>query len=256
VRALAPLAVAALALLASASPAGAGGDASGLAVSAWPARVVVNAPGTTTVAVGNPGREPIVLVARPRAYALDAHGRPRIEAAAARWLAVRPVRFTVPPHGTVQLRVSVRRPAGAGPGDHAELVLLSTEPPDGRRVFARLRIGVVVVVRVPGRLVHRLGLGRLRLASRQPVTRLQLVVVNRGNVEEWLERGRISVSLVRGGWRLASAPIATRRLLARSSGLVEARFRRPLRGWVTAVVVVRRPGGAGHALRRSYRVKL
>jgi hypothetical protein len=254
VRGPAPLALATLALLASAASAGAGGDASGLAVSAWPARVVVAAPGATTVAVGNPGRDPVVLSARPRAYTLDPRGRPRIEEPQAGWLVVRPARFTVPPHGTLQLRVVVRHPAGVRPGDHAELVLLTTEPPPGRRVSARLRIGVVVVVRVPGRLVHRLALGPLRLSGRGPLTRLELTVANRGNVDEWVERGRVTVTLVRRGWRLASAPIGARRFLARTSGIVEARFRRTLHGWVTVIATLRRPGAG--PVRRSYRLKL
>ena len=73
---------------------------------------------------------------------LDARGRPRIKSVPTRWFAVRPSRLVVAPHGIAQLRLTVRRPSGAGPGDHAELLLLSTEPafetPRGYQV-ARLR---------------------------------------------------------------------------------------------------------------------
>lgn len=249
------LLLAPLVLLASAAQAGAGSSSSGLAVSAWPARVVVTAPGTTAIGVGNPGDEAVRVVARPQAYALDARGRPRIEPLGTKWFDVRPVRLLVPPHGTARLQVTVRRPHAAGPGDHAAVLLLATEPPPGRQVFARLRIGVVVVVRVPGRLTRHLALGALRNRSTLRRTRLELIVANRGNVDEWLSGSRISVTLVRNGWRLA-ARIEARRLLARSSGLVEVSLGRRLRGPIDALVLVRHPRPGVAFVRRRYRVEL
>jgi hypothetical protein len=250
------LCVCALTLLACAWPAGASSDATGFAVSAWPSRVVVSAPGTTTVAVGNPGDEPVGLVARPAGYALDRRGRPRVEPATGTWFAVRPARLLVAPRGTAQLRITVRRPREARPGDHAQLLLLSTEPPPGRRVAARLRIGVVVVVRVPGRRIRRLALGRLAVQRHARFTVVEVTVANRGNVDEWLGRGRISVTLIRQGWRMASAAIEPRRLLARSSGVVEAWFRGRRKGRVSAVVVVLQPRAGAAVARRSYLLRL
>jgi len=245
-----------LTLLASALPAGASSDAARFAVSAWPSRVTVSAPGTATVGVGNPGKAPVTLVARSAGYTLDRGGRPRIGPATTSWFAVRPARLVVAPHGTARLRVAVRRPAGARPGDHAELLLLSTEPPPGRRVAARLRIGVVVVVRVPGRRVRRLGLGPLRVHGHDRFTVVELTIANRGNVDEWIGRGRIRVTLVRQGWRMASAAIEPRRLLALSSGVVEARFRGRLAGRLIAVVVLRQPRAGVAIARRSYPLRL
>ena len=249
-------AAAAVSLFAFALPASTNSDGTGLAISAWPARTVVVAPGRATVGVGNPGGEPVQVVARAQGYALDARGRPRIQAPGARWLVVRPERFVVPPHAARSVRVSVRRPNGVRPGDHAQLVLLSTEPPAGGRLVARLRLGVVVDVRVPGKLVHRLAAGAVRVRRGPRWTILELVVANRGNVDEWLGRGRVGVSLVRGGWRLASRPIAARRLLARSSGVIEARFRSAFRGRVDAVVELRQPGGRIVTVRRRYHLRL
>ncbi len=248
--------VCALTLLASAFPAGASSDAARFAVSAWPSRVIVSAPGSATVGVGNPGEAPVTLVARSAGYTLDRRGRPRIEPASTTWFAVRPARLVVAPHGTARLRVAVRRPPEARPGDHAELLLISTEPPPGRRVAARLRIGVVVVVRVPGRRVRRLGLGQLRVHRHDRFTVVELTIANRGNVDEWLGRGRISVTLIRQGWRMASASIEPRRLLALSSGVVEVRFRSRLEGRLTAVVVLRQPRVGVAVARRSYRLRL
>jgi len=256
VRQLALLFPVATTLFAFALPAGANSDSTALAVSAWPARLVVSAPGRATVGVANPGDEPVRLGARAEGYALDARGRPRIKSVPTRWFAVRPSRLVVAPHGIAQLRLTVRRPSGAGPGDHAELLLLSTEPRAGRRVNARLRLGVVVVVRVPGLLVHRLGVARVRVRRGVAGAKLEVTVANRGNVDEWLQRGRVSVTLVRRGRRIVSVPIEARRLLARSSGVFDARFRRRLRGQLTAVVVVRRPRRGVTLARWRYQVSL
>jgi hypothetical protein len=243
-------------LFAFALPAGANSDSTTLAVSAWPARLVVSAPGRATVRVANPSEEAVRLVARAAGYALDARGRPRIKSVPTRWFAVRPSRLVVGPHGFAQLRLTVSRPPGAGSGDHAELLLLSTEPRPGRRVSARLRLGVVVVVRVPGRLVHRLGVARLRVRRGGAGAKLEVTVANRGNVDEWLQRGRVSVMLVRRGRRIVSVPVEARRLLARSSGVFDARFRRRVRGQITAVVVVRHPRKGVTLARWRYRVSL
>ena len=55
-------------------------------------------------------------------------------------------------------RTSSRLPMTVEPGDHDALVLLTTRPRRGPAVAVRMRIGVVVVVRAPGRVVRRLAL--------------------------------------------------------------------------------------------------
>jgi hypothetical protein len=256
VRARRLLIVGALALLAPAASAGASSDATGLGVSAWPARLVVPAPGEAVVGVGNPADEPVALIARPLAYALDARGRPRVEPARRQWFTVRPARLVIRPHGLARLQVTVRKPSGARPGDHAELLLLSTQPPAGRRIVARLRIGVVVVVRVPGKLVHRLRPERVRARRQGARTTVEVTVANRGNVDEWLGRGRVVVSVAGRSGRLVGLPREGRRLLARSTGIVEVRFRRRLRGSVAIVVTVMHPREGVTAERRRWRLRL
>lgn len=246
----------ACALFALAGPAGANSHPTALSVSAWPARVTVAAPGSTTVRVGNPGSAPIRLVVRARGYALDSIGRPRVLAPTTKWLSGLPNRLVVPAHGVAALHVRVRRPPGARHGDHAQLLLLSTEPPAGRRVVASLRLGVVVVARIPGRLVHRLEMGRIHARRHGRETILAVSVANRGNVDEWLGSGRISVTLVRRGAKPLAVPARPRRLLARSTGIVDATFRQRLHGRVTVIVVVQPPAEGVRLARRRYSLRL
>jgi hypothetical protein len=246
----------ACALFALAGSAGANSHPTALSVAVWPARVTVMAPGTTTVRVGNPGGASIRLVVRARGYALDPIGRPLVLAPTAKWLSGSPTRLVVPAHGVGGLHVRVRRPAGARPGDHAQLLVLSTEPAAGRRVVASLRIGIVVVPRIPGRLVHRLEVRRIHARTLGPETVVAVTVANRGNLDEWLGRGRLSVTLARRGAKPLTAPTRARRLLARSIGIAAVRFRLRVHGRVTLVVVVRRPAEGVRLLRRRYRLRL
>jgi hypothetical protein len=105
-----------------------------------------------------------------------------------------------------------------------------------------MRIGVVVFVRISGRIVHRLELAALR--ARRGV--LEAAIVNRGNV---VERTRLRVSLWRGGRMLARLGPVERTLLPHSRGVERFRYRRLVRGWVTARVE------AG-ALRRTLRLRV
>jgi hypothetical protein len=105
-----------------------------------------------------------------------------------------------------------------------------------------MRIGVVVYVRVAGRIVHRLELGALRLRRRA----LELVVANRGNVVEY---ARARIVLLRRGQVLARLGSAGRTLLPHSRSIERFRHPRRMRGWVTARVEV-------GLLRRTFRLRL
>src|SRR5439155_440021 len=182
-------------------------------------------------------------------------GRPRVTSAG-RWLRVEPVRLKLPPRGSAELEVAVAKPHGAAPGDHAALLLLTTHPPAGRRIVARLRLGVVVVARVPGLLVRRLALVGLRVARRARATVVDLVVANRGNVDEWIGARRLSVRLLRRGRVVASLWATPRRLLARSHGLVRVTCPRAVHGRLRAVLQLSRPRDGVAVLRRSLRLRL
>jgi len=226
-----------------------------LGVAAWPARVVVAAPGRTTIHVSNPSGEAVLVDAAVSGYALDLRGRPRVTPSG-RWLRVEPGRLKLTAGNSAALTVAVARPRGATPGDHAALLLLTTRPPPGRRVVARLRLGVVVVARVPGLLVRRLMFGRLRVAHRPRSTVADLAVVNRGNVDEWIGAQRLSIKLLRRGRVVATLWAMPRRLLARSRGLVRLACPRILHGQLTAVVQLSRPRDGVAVLRRSLRLRL
>ena len=163
---------------------------------------------TYRVAAIMAGAEPRYLAHTgfPR-FALDLRGAPKIVAQGARraatsWLTLRPARFVLLAGATRAVALSARVPAGAEPGDHDALVLVTTRPV--RRAAAlRMRIGVVVVVRAPGRVVRRLTIGPLQAHRAHGPRVLELTVVNRGNVTETLSRGRLRLVLRRGRrhWR-------------------------------------------------------
>ena len=85
---------------------------------------------------------------------------------------VRPRRVTVGRSGAA-LVVSTRRAREARAGDHSALVLLTTAAPSAGGVLVRMRIGLVVTVRVPGVLVHRVELraAHVRRSGRPAVDR-------------------------------------------------------------------------------------
>jgi hypothetical protein len=147
-------------------------------LSVSPSRVVLVAAQTQQLTVTNRSARPVVVDAARAGFALGLRGRARILVHGAP-LDVRPRRVVVPAHGAARLGVSSALAGGAAPGDHPGLVLLTTRPTTAA-VGVRLRLGVVVLVRVPGRIVHRLvgqRLGRSR-------GRLELWVRNGGNVAE------------------------------------------------------------------------
>jgi hypothetical protein len=114
----------------------------------------------------------------------------------------------------------------------------------------RTRLGVVVREHVPGRVVHRLELRRLRVRRTRGHRLLDLSLANRGNVTEPLPRGRIVVSLIRRGRVVARLRPGARALLPGGRRVVRLRCPGRLRGRVTAVVRIH--GSRTH----RYRIRL
>jgi hypothetical protein len=249
----------ALALVPASAGAGATAPSKPLALTAAPARLLLPGSGSDTVRVRNPGTKRIAVDVAPAGFALDLRGRPRIVGrrgarSAAGWLTFRPAHLTLGPHAKARLRVTARVPRGAAPGDHDALALLSTRPIARGRVSVRLRLGVVVVVRAPGKVVRHLRLGRLRVAGEASGRTLQLVVVNAGNVTEPLLHVRTVL------WRptrrhVATVTTAARELRPRTRGVFEFRLRTRAHGPATARVVI--PAAPGRpAIRRTYRIRI
>ena len=223
-----------------------------VALSASPARVMLAAHETQTVRVTNAGKSVAFVDIVPAGFALGLRGRPRVvPQSGARWLRVRPRHVALGPGRAASVSVSSGA-APPGPGDHAGLVLLRTGTGQRGGIAVRMQIGIVVVLRVPGAIVHRL---RLR-AARVRRGRLELAFRNDGNVGEHLGPGRVRVTLLRRGRIVAKLRAAPRDLLPHTNGVAAVAFRGRLRGVFDVAVEVSSPGGSARILRRTFRLRL
>jgi hypothetical protein len=252
---VAAVVLAALAL--APASAGAGATRPALALTATPARIALAGAASATLRVANPGASPVVVDVGRAGFTLDPRGRPRLvphatRRAATAWLTVRPTRLLLPAGSSRLLTVTSRPSTRAEPGDHDALVLLTTRPRRGAGVAVRMRIGVVVVVRAPGRVVRRLSLGQLRVRRLRHAHLLELVLVNRGNVTEALGRGVVLVRLERAR-RHTTLRSEPRELRPRTRGVLQLRYRGRLAGWVTARVRIAPEQGRA-AVGRTYHV--
>ena len=222
---------------------------------AAPAHVQLVGAGAETVQVANRGSARVVVDITRAGFALDLRGRPRvIPAPPRRWVRFTPRRLVIAPGGTASLTVAARVPRGASPGDHTALLLVTTRPVPGAGLAVRMRLGVVVVVRVPGRIIHRVVLTAVRVHRRGHGRVLTIALANRGNVTELLPAGRLTVTLWRRGRRVARLVAPARELLPRTRGIAELRYPGPVRGLVVARAELALE--RAHVLRRSFRLRL
>jgi P pilus assembly chaperone PapD len=252
VRVLGVALIVAAALIPSAA---AGGNPAAAALGVSPLRIELIGSSAASITVRNPSSHPLIVRARQAGFARTLHGKPRIKAArgAAGWLRMRPHRLRLAPHANASIRLSAKPPASARPGDHPALVLLATRPPADKKVHILLRVGVVVLVRVAGTIVHRLEPQALSV-RRSGATRLfSLRVANRGNVAERLRGAHLELVLRRHGKHLSTLRAHLLDLLPHSSGIAEFAYRGAARGRVRATVVLR-PATLGRS--RSFRVTL
>jgi hypothetical protein len=250
-----------LAVLATLAPAPAGASPRRpvVALTASPTHLTLVGRARHWLRVFNPGATAVVVDASPAGFTLGPRGRPRIlggpsARAVTSWLRVRPSRIALAPGAAAELVLTTAPPHTATPGDHAALVLLTTRAPPGAAVPVRMRVGVTVVVRVPGKVVRRLALRSLRLlaGARGPV--FQVVIANRGNIVEWLRRGRVEIVLLAGRRRVAQLRSSPRELLPGATGIFELPFRGRVRGRLTAVAALVGPRDGRVTLRRTFRV--
>ncbi len=250
---VAAIVAAALIPNAMSSAAAGGGPAAALGVS--PLRLELKGGSTASITVRNPGARRLVVTVTRAGFARTLHGKPRIEAArgAAGWLRVRPHRLRLAPHTAASLRLTAKPPAKARPGDHPALVLLATRPPANKKVHVLLRVGVVVLVRVAGTVVHRLVPQSLSARRKQSVRVFSLRLANRGNVAERIAGARLELVLSRRGKPFATLRARRLDLLPRSAGIAQFVYRGAARGRVRARVVLR-PATLGRT--RSFGVTL
>jgi hypothetical protein len=215
------------------------------ALSVSPSHIRLTRAASRAITIVNAGTASATVDAETATLALDQRGRPAIARTrdpASGWLSLQPRRVALVPGGKAVVTVASRAPAGALPGDHPALVLLTTQPRGTSGVAIRIRVGVVVFVHIAGKIVRRLDVRSLRVRRGA----LEVVVVNRGNV---VERPRVRVVLARPGLPPLRAGTVERMLLPHTRAAL--RLRRPTRvhGWVAARVE------AGSA-RRTFRVRL
>jgi hypothetical protein len=206
--------------------AGTSGGRPPVSLVASPAHVALAGTARRVVTVTSTGSRPVTVEVVKAGYGLDLRGRPRVLRRAPSWISVRPRRLTIAPGARAALVVVSSLPPHAEPGDHPQLVLLTTRPLRTAALSVRMRLGVVVVVRAPGRIVRRLEALRLRLRPR----RLELLVANLGNVTETIARRCVTVTIRRSSRLLVRLHPAARSLLPHTSGLLELVFHRPKRG--------------------------
>jgi translation initiation factor IF-1 len=151
------------------------------------------------------------------------------------------------------LHVATAPPRRAEPGDHPALVLLTTRPLGSRRVRVRLRLGVIVVLHVRGRIVRRLDARALTVRRRGSRRLLELRLVNRGNVTERLGADGLRLALVAHGRTVARLRPRSRELLPRSAGIAEFTYRGAARGLAVARIELR---AAVRGRPRAFRIHL
>jgi len=211
-----------------------------VALSVSPARSVLRAPSSRTLQLSNLGAQPVTVE-----LAWIPIG--------ARWLSVTP-RHLLLGSGAHAI-VTVRAGATASPGDHEAVVFATGRPTTRGRVALRLRVGVHVRVRAPGRLVHRLALEGLRARRLKRTRTLLVAVANRGNVTEQL-RGRLRVILMSHEGVISRLRLGRfHELYPGAEGVVALRYRGGTRGLVTAVVTLRL-GAHRRPLERRFRLTL
>jgi hypothetical protein len=227
----------------------------GIGLSASPLRLKLRGASTAAVVVRNPGRRALLVDVSRAGFARSLRGRPEMRPGhgRAKWLRMRPSRIRIAPGARSVLHVRAVPPPRATPGDHSALVLLTTRPLGVRHVRVRLRVGVIVDLRVRGRILRRLEARALTVRRRGTLRLLQLRLLNRGNVTERLAGDGLQVSLLRDGRKLVTLRPRSRELLPHSAGIAVFAYRGGLRGAMVARVELRPPV---QGQERSFRIRL
>jgi hypothetical protein len=243
-------AIAALALVAAGAPSGTSRERPLASLSASPTRIALSGSSRASVTLTNFGASRAHVSVGRGSFTLDLRGRPAIVRAGARsaksWLTFRPSALSIAPGGKAVLEVGARVPARARPGDHHALVVLATRPSRLGGVGVRMRLGVRISVRVPGKVVRRVSVRRLRVRRSGRSRSLDVTVANLGDL---IETNAVTVVLsARGHVERVRAEL--REVLPRTRAILTARYEGRLRGRVIARVEV------DGAAKRTFRLRL
>lgn len=248
-------ALAALVLVTAAASIPGAAAGRGIGLSASPLRLMLKGASRAAIVVRNPGRRALLVDVSRAGFTRSLRGKPRLRPArgAATWLRLRPRRFRLAPRAKKTLHVVAAPPRRAAPGDHPELVVLTTRPLGVHHVRVRLRVGLIVVLRVRGRIVRRLEARALTVRRSGALRLLELRLVNRGNVMERLGGDGLRISLFSHGRRFATLRPRSQELLPHSAGIATFAYHGRIRGDVLARVELRSPV---RGPRRSFRLRL
>jgi hypothetical protein len=206
----------------------------GISLAVGPARATLIAPAAKALDVSNTGTAGIVV---------------GVENARTPWLQIRPRRLVLAPGSHRRLTVRARTDTRAGPGDHELMLMLVARPLQHARITVRLRVGVRLRVRMPGRLERHIVVRGVRARKTGHGRVLLVALANAGNVTEPL-RGRLTVTLLRHGRLLSRLRYSgSREVFPGARAVVSLPYRGGVRGAVDAVV------RAGRVQRR-YRLRL
>jgi hypothetical protein len=243
-------AIAALALVAAGAPSGTSRERPLASLSASPTRIALGGSNRTSVTLTNFGASRAQVRVGRGSFTLDLRGRPAIVRAGPRsaqsWLTFRPTALSIASGGKAVLEVGARVPARARPGDHQALVLLTTRPSRLGGVGVRMRLGVRISVRVPGKFVRRVAVRGLRVRRSGRSRSLDVTVANLGDV---IETNAVTVVLSARG-QVERVLAELREVLPRTRAILTARYEGRLRGRVIARVEV------DGAAKRTFRVRL
>jgi hypothetical protein len=237
--------IAAVTLAAVALSAASGSAPARLALSVSPAHLSLTAGGRATIHVRAASGGRLLLRTSIAGLALDGRGRPRVVGRrdAAAWLRLQPRSVSAGRDGATFV-VTSRLPAGARPGDHTAIVLLTATAPGRKGIAVGMRVGLVVTVKVSGRSIRRVDVVAARARATPGGGRLIAVTVaNRGERIESIGGGRLAVTLLRRGRVIGRFRFARRPLLPHTRAIVVFRHRSVIHGVVVARVAIARPDG-------------
>ena len=243
-------AIAALALVAAGAPNGTGRERPLASLSASPTRIALSGSSRASVTLTNYGASRAQVSVSRGSFTLDLRGRPAVGRPGVRsaqsWLTFRPSSLSIAAGGRAELEVAARVPARARPGDHHALLLLVTRPSRVGGVGVRMRLGVRVAVRAPGKVVRRVAVRGLRVRRSGRVRSLDVTLENLGDL---IETKVVAVVLSARG-RVERVHAEVREVLPGTRAILTARYAGRLRGRVLARVEV------DGVARRSFRLRL
>ena len=248
--------IVAVTLAAAALSMGSGSAPPPLALSVSPAHLALTPGARAAIHVRAVSGARLLLRTSVAGLTLDGRGRPQItdRRDAASWLRVQPRSILEGPNGA-NFVVTSRRAAGARPGDHTAIVLLTATAPARKGIAVAMRVGLVVTVRVSGRSIRRVEVVAARARAAPRGGRLIAVTVaNRGERIESIGGARLAVTLLRRGRIIGRFRVARRLLLPHTRAVVAFRTRAAVHGPVAARVAIVRPDGGTTA--RTFRLRL